>query len=148
MAAPLAFQFQVAVPNPLVSSVNAEEAEAVELTTYRPGATLIAPSVGAVASTFRGPTLTLAELPARSKTVAEMNWLDPSPTGTAVGGALTSPDRLSEPVKLTLGEPVAMLYQPVAAGARSGAPLIVGAVLSMLMPETVALLLLPARSVT
>src|SRR5438093_12233552 len=55
------------------------------------------------------------------------------------------PESASAQVKCTVTEPPS--YQPAALGEVVAAPLIVGAVLSMLIPETVVLVLLPALSV-
>src|SRR5262245_20892179 len=89
-------------------------------------------------------TVYVALLPALSVTVPVTDWLAPSPK--VVGPErLARPERASLPLKDTT---TSALYQAWPLAARSGAPLIVGAVLSMLTPLTVALALLPARSVT
>src|SRR2546426_3635490 len=89
-------------------------------------------------------TLVWAMLPARSVTVPVTLWPAPSPN-VVDGEQVATPESASLQVKLTV---TLSLYQLLALGARSGAPLIVGAVWSILMPLTVVLALLPARSVT
>src|SRR5438093_12686441 len=84
--------------------------------------------VGAVSSTLRPVRPALALLPAASTAVPLALWLAPSPTVLAAE-QLSMPERLSAQVKLTI---TSSLYQPLALAARSGAALIVGAVLSML----------------
>src|SRR5207249_6525722 len=61
------------------------------------------------------------------------------------GGQLAIPEGGAAQVKCTVAAPPS--YQPAALGEVVAAPLIVGAVLSMLIPETVVLALLPALSV-
>src|SRR5882724_9841530 len=90
--------------------------------------------LGAVASTLTCMIAVDAPLPALSMTVPEIVWFAPSPT-SAGGVQLTTPDRVSPQVKVTVGLPVAMLYQPVTAGLPGVmVRVIVGFVLSMLMP--------------
>src|SRR5688572_340784 len=89
-------------------------------------------------------TLAVAQLPARSQTVALAERLAPSPvTVLAAGQAPASPDSISEQVHWTTTSP---LYQPLPFGAVVAVPLRLGAVLSTLMPATVAMALLPAAS--
>src|SRR5436309_11891416 len=104
--------------------------------------------VGAVASTLTCMIAVDAPLPALSMTVPEIVWFAPSPTSTG-GVQLTTPDSVSPQVKVTVGLPVAMLYQPVAAGLPGViVRVMVGLVLSMLMPLTVEeSAVLPALSV-
>ena len=77
-----------------------------------------------------------AVLPARSETVALTDWLAPSVLSVTLAGQ--APEARPEPpsahVKCTATAP---LYQPLALAAVVGAPVIVGAVLSMLIPDTV-----------
>src|SRR6266545_2667361 len=89
------------------------------------------------------------ELPALSMTEPETDWFAPSPSVTSDGQAAARPDVPSKQLKLTVGAPVAALYQPLAAG-EAGAMLavIVGAVVSTSMSEIVAELLFPALSDT
>src|SRR5579864_6679073 len=105
---------------------------------------------GGVASTLNGPAVTVPVLPATSMTDRVLVWLAPSPSAMGEGQGPASPERLSPQVKLMVGRPVAALYQPVAAGlAGLTAAVIVGGVVSTLMPEIVAAVLtLPAMSVT
>src|SRR2546428_13847290 len=62
----------------------------------------------------------------------------------ASAAQLWIPESVSAQLKCTV---TSLLYQPAALGEVVAAPLIVGAVLSMLIPETVVLALLPALSV-
>src|SRR5436309_3221461 len=57
------------------------------------------------------------------------------------------PPGLSAPAKLTVGAPVAMLYQPVPAGLRSMLDVIVGAVVSTVIIRFADVAMLPAASV-
>src|SRR5262245_58519486 len=84
-------------------------------------------SVGAVLSTLRAPTLVLALLPAASVAVPLTLWFLPS---LSVWGAVQPliPERSSEHVKLTV---TFALYQWLLLAARSGSPLMVGAILSI-----------------
>src|SRR5437867_2328921 len=69
----------------------------------------------------------------------------PLPAASVASAAqLWIPESVSAQLKCTVTSP---LYQPAALGEVVAAPLIVGAVLSMLIPETVVLVLLPALSV-
>src|SRR4051812_21902967 len=69
-------------------------------------------SFGAVRSTSKVPTVVLAELPATSVAVPVTLWSIPSPSVTGAV-ALDTPEPPSSAVKLTVGAPVARLYQPV-----------------------------------
>src|SRR5712664_3442710 len=90
------------------------------------------------------PTVAAAVLPARSDTVPERERFVPSLLMTCgVGPQLPIPDNASVQVKTML---TFALYQLLAFGARSAAPAMVGAVLSMLMPLTTDVASLPARS--
>ena len=101
--------------------------------------------VGAVRSILMPPTVVVVSLPALSATVADAERSSPSPVIVASPGAAPSrPERASEAVQCTVTSP---LYQPSAFGSEVAAPLSDGAVLSMLMPATVSLPVLPAASV-
>src|SRR5213592_1102211 len=104
--------------------------------------------VGAVTSTLTCIIDGDALLPALSIALPAMVWFAPSPTSTG-GVQLATPDSESPHVKVTVGLPVATLYQPVTAGLPGVMTrVIVGLVLSMLMPLTVeASAALPALSV-
>jgi hypothetical protein len=80
--------------------------------------------VGAVLSTLMPLTVVLAVLPARSATSPVTLWPAPSPN---VRGPLHAamPESASSQAKLTV---TSALYQPAPLAARSGAPLMVGAV--------------------
>src|SRR5581483_3046538 len=113
------------------------------------GATTISPRPanaddGPVASMFRPVTDPIAELAALSTASPLTDWLAPSLL--KVKGLVhdATPDRASPHVHRTV---TAALYHPFALGARSGAPLMVGSVRSMLMPETATVAVLPAASV-
>src|SRR5579864_7893952 len=109
--------------------------------------------VGGVVSTLM-PEIVAAvlTLPAMSVTVRETDWFGLSFKVTAIGhapAATPDPGTVSAQTKLTVGFPVAALYQPVGAGfAGLMLAVIVGGVVSTLMPEIVAEALLPAISVT
>src|SRR5437870_2880125 len=93
--------------------------------------------VGAVTSTLTCIIDVDALLPALSIALPAMVWFAPSPTSTG-GVQLATPDSESPQVKVTVGLPVAMLYQPVTAGLPGVmVRVIVGFVLSMLIPLTV-----------
>ena len=97
---------------------------------------------GAVLSTLMPLTEVLALLPALSVAVPSTVWSAPS--ARCCGPVTVSmPDRPSVPSKETV---TSSLYQPAALAARSGAPVMVGAVLSMLT-VAVPVTLLPALSV-
>src|SRR6476469_2626761 len=101
--------------------------------------------LGAVRSILTGALVADRSLPARSLTEELAVRLAPWPWMTLSAGAAPSmPERLSSDVQwiATLS-----LYQPAAFGPVVGAPLRVGAVVSMLMPLTVASAVLPAASV-
>src|SRR3954452_5928192 len=97
---------------------------------------------GAVLSMLMPLTAALALLPALSTAVPSTVWLAPWPR---CWGPVTvsMPDRSSVPLKDTV---TSSEYQPAALAARSGAPVMAGAVLSMLT-VAVPLTLLPALSV-
>ena len=87
-------------------------------------------------------TVVLALLPALSVAVPSTVWSAPSPR--CCGPVTVSmPDRPSSPSKETV---TSSEYQPAALAARSGAPVMVGAVLSRLT-VAVPVTLLPALSV-
>src|SRR5207244_13296564 len=93
--------------------------------------------VGAVTSTLTCIIDVDALLPALSIALPAMVWFAPSPISTG-GVQLATPDSESPQVKVTVGLPVATLYQPVTAGLPGVmVRVIVGFVLSMLMPLTV-----------
>ena len=97
---------------------------------------------GGVLSTLMPVTEVLAVLPALSVAVPSTFW--PAPSPRCCGPVTVSiPDRTSLPSKDTV---TSSLYQPAGLGALSGAPVMVGAVLSMLT-VAVAVALLPALSV-
>src|SRR2546423_441965 len=86
---------------------------------------------GAVLSMLIEATVALALLSALSVQVPVADWLAPSVRVVAAGGLPAArPLRLSAQLKLTA---TSALYQPLALGARSGLPLIVGAVASRLI---------------
>src|ERR1051326_9004708 len=90
-----------------------------------------------------GGEVKVALLPARSKSFTEALTAGPSAVRRR-GGAGTPPKRLSLTVR---GMVTSALYQPAAFGVGEGAPKPgVGGVLSMLMPETVAVAAFPASS--
>src|SRR5438874_13375237 len=101
--------------------------------------------VGAVTSTLMCIIDVDALFPALSIAVPAMVWFAPSPTSTG-GVQLATPDSESPQVKVTVGLPVATLYQPVTAGIPGVmVRVIVGFVMSMLMPLSVeAAAILPA----
>src|SRR5438477_75069 len=100
--------------------------------------------VGAVLSMLMLETMNDALLPARS--IAVPVTCCPAPSLNIVGlETLNSPDSASPPAKLTV---TFALYQLLGFALRSGEPVMFGAVLSMFTPETVAVDVLPARSVT
>src|SRR5207245_1267688 len=77
-----------------------------------------------------------ALFPALSIALPAMVWFAPSPTSTG-GVQLATPDSESPQVKVTVGLPVATLYQPVTAGLPGVmVRVIMGVVLSMSMPVT------------
>src|SRR6478609_1306617 len=97
---------------------------------------------GAVLSTLIPLTVALAALPALSVAVPVTLW--PSPSTRCCGPVMASmPESSSEPVKETV---TSSLYQPAELAERSGAPVMPGAVLSMLT-VAVALVVFPALSV-
>src|SRR2546421_3065969 len=99
---------------------------------------------GAVRSILMWSTVALDSLSARSETDAEADSADPSPLITLLAGHEPAiPESASLHVQWIVTSPA---YQPFPFGAVVGAPLIVGAVLSMLSGPTVVLALLPAAS--
>src|SRR5438445_640391 len=104
-------------------------------------------TTGAVRSTLMLLTPAVELLPAMSKTVADQDWLAPSPNMCGDGLACAKPDSASAVVNDSVGAPVLRLYQPVAAAGLSSDAVIDGGVRSILTPLTVALALLPATSV-
>src|SRR5262245_24708065 len=92
-----------------------------------PGATPVIATVGGTASTLSPATVALRALPATSTALPVTDWLAPLSSSFASAGQVATPESASPQVKWTVTAP---LYQPAALGARSGAPLIDGAVLS------------------
>src|SRR5438093_7849785 len=99
--------------------------------------------VGAVLSMLIPETVALALLPALSVAVPLADWPLPS-ASVASAAQLWTPESASAQLKCTV---TWLLSQPAAVGEVVAAPLIVGAGVSMLIPETVVLALLPAVSV-
>jgi hypothetical protein len=99
---------------------------------------------GAVRSILTAADCALVELPALSMAVALAVSAVPSPVIVLFAGVVV-PDSASAAVHATATSP---LYQPAAFGLVVGAPVSVGAILSMLMPLTVALAVLSALSLT
>src|SRR4051794_15390077 len=101
-------------------------------------------AVGRVASMLYGPTVPVAWLSALS--IAEAGSGLPLWDSSIVSGFVQDwiPDRRSEQLNVTV---TGALYQPAEFAARSGEPLIVGLVLSMLIPFRPPLPELPAASV-
>jgi len=108
------------------------------------GGAMLAVIVGGVVSTSMSEMPAEFELPALSVIEPETAWSAPSPSVTSDGQAAARPEVPSKQVKLTVGAPVAALYQPLAAG-EAGVMLavIVGAVASI---RTLAVLLEPAAA--
>ncbi len=108
-------------------------------------------NVGGVISTFRCETAASVEvLPAMSVTVLETDWSLPSDSGTDPGQAPPAKPELpvSEQVKLMVGAPVLLLYQPVESGfVGFTLAVIVGALVSTFMPVGPAVAVFPATSV-
>src|SRR5947209_6333435 len=98
--------------------------------------------MGAVLSILTIATA-VAVLPALSVTVPVTLWPAPSPSVVGVGQEAT-PESASLHVKLTV---TSVLFQPLAFAAELGEALIVGSVLSMLMPVTAPNAVFPALSV-
>src|SRR4051794_1405826 len=89
-------------------------------------------------------TVAVAVFPATSAIEAETESAPPSPEMTLSDGhAPAMPESASEHVQWTVTSP---LYQPLALGALVGAPLMVGATLSMFTPLTVVAAVFPAAS--
>src|SRR6266545_5462862 len=107
-----------------------------------PGATPPIVTVGGIASMLMPPTVALRALPAASRAVPATDWPAPLSSSFASAGQVATPERTSAQVKRTVTAPP---YQPSALGARSGAPLIDGAVLSSIT-VTWSVPRLPARS--
>ena len=82
-------------------------------------------------------TVAEAVLPAWSVRCRCADW--PAPSAVSVNGQppvhVATPDSASVPVKVTV---TSVLFQPLALAAGAGCAVMVGAVLSMLMPPTVA----------
>src|SRR2546423_1460500 len=93
---------------------------------------------GAVVSTFRPVTVAVAVLPALSSAGAVMVWFAPSLESGMSAGQVGTPGRVSVRV---------VWYQPALLRLPTTVAVIVGGVLSMLMPDTVAVAVFPARSV-
>src|SRR5207253_2980946 len=89
-------------------------------------------------------TVVLALVPALSVAVPVADWAAPAALRVIGLVQLAIPERTSEQRKLAV---TSLLFQPLALAAGLRLPLIAGPVLSMLIPETVALALLPALSV-
>src|SRR5207249_54953 len=89
-------------------------------------------------------TVVLVLLPALSVAVPVADWAAPAALRVIGLVQLAIPERTSEQRKLAV---TSLLFQPLALAAGLRLPLIAGPVLSMLIPETVALALLPALSV-
>src|SRR5947209_2149865 len=100
-------------------------------------------SAGGVLSRLMPPRLVVAVLPAASVAVPVALWLAPSVLRMVGLEQPWTPERASPQVKPTV---TSLLYQPLALGARSVAPLMVGGVLSMLTVAWSAALF-PALSV-
>jgi hypothetical protein len=98
---------------------------------------------GALLSILIPLWVALAELPALSVQVPDLDWPDPSVDTVASAGELATPDRESEHAKLTV---TSALFQPFAFAAGDRDALTDGAVLSMLMSACVAVAELPALS--
>src|SRR5947207_11112560 len=113
---------------------------------YQPapfGAVVGAPlMLGGVLSMLIGPTLVDAPLPAASAAVPLTDWCAPSPSSAGLAQP-TMPDSASSQANVTF---TTSRYQSAAFGARSGAPAIVGGVLSTFrVAESLAVL--PALNV-
>ena len=109
---------------------------------------MLAVIVGATVSTSMSEMAAELELPALSVTELETDWSAPSPRVTEDGHGSARPEVSSEQAKLTVGVPVAALYQPLTAGEGTMLAVSVGGVVSTLMPEMASELELPALSVT
>ncbi len=101
--------------------------------------------VGGVMSMLILPTVTLDMFPATSVQVPVTDCPEPSPDRVDGTEVELTPDRASVHEKLMV---TARLFQPPAFAEGDGDPVMVGSVLSILMLETVAEALFPARSVT
>src|SRR6476661_8648566 len=120
----------------------AERLTVTSLFTHADGA--LAEVDGAVRSILMSETVAVDELPARSETLADAERLSPSLVITlSAGHAPSMPERASLHVQWIVTSP---WYQPFPFGAVVGAPLMIGAVLSTLIPDSVTLSLLPATS--
>src|SRR5438445_4366496 len=98
---------------------------------------------GGVMSMLIPYTVVVPMFPARSIAVAPTDWLAPSEERVTGGGQHQIPDTASVQVKATVTGPE---YQPSALGLVVGDPVIVGGVMSMLIPETVEAAPFPATS--
>src|SRR2546428_3599852 len=99
--------------------------------------------VGAVLSILIPETVVLFLLLIRPPPRSPLFPSAPPVRCVASAAQLWIPESVSAQLKRTV---TSFLYQPAALGELVAAPLIVGAVLSMLIPETVVLALLPALS--
>src|SRR3954451_12618090 len=133
---------QLATPEPAVPSARAGSAQVKPTTTsprYQPAAFLPAGSASVTTGGWRSilmpPTEPVPLLPALSRMSAEAPSLLPSPVMVLLAGWVpgSMPDSPSSPVHAMETSP---LYQPAVASV-VGAPIRVGAVLSMLMSPTV-----------
>jgi hypothetical protein len=88
------------------------------------------------------PTVAEAEFPALSKHVPVTDWAPPSPR-VVLEGPLNTPERLSVQVKLTV---TGTLFHPLMLAPGDLKPVMIGGVLSMLIPLTVVDAVLPALS--
>src|SRR4029077_4605356 len=90
-------------------------------------------------------TVAVAEFPALSVTVPVTDWFVPSVPSVLGPETLATPERASEPVKLTV---TLVLFQPDPFAGGLNDPVIWGGVLSILHGGVEKLALLPALSVT
>ncbi len=89
-------------------------------------------------------TVTEAELPALSEQVPVTDWPAPSPVRVVGKVYVFTPDRGSVQTKLTVTVP---LFQPLEFAPGEPEPVMLGGVVSMLTPATVAVAVFPALSV-
>ena len=112
-----------------------------------PAGSVAAPVIsGAVRSMLIPDLVAVVRLPARSATdTGPATRSAPSPVSTVGSGRLagSGPERPSWATQSSVTSP---RYQPAASGAVVGSPTRVGGVRSMLIPSTVVLAVLPARS--
>ena len=99
--------------------------------------------VGAVVSILTAGLSTVVLLPALSTAVPDAVWLVPSLVMTESLGQVSIPERASLQVQWMVTD---ALYQPLPLGLVVGAPLIVGAVRSMLTGVLSTVVLFPALS--